>query len=461
MDVHNQRVVVVGLARSGRAAAALLKKHGAHVTATDMKRPEELAEAIAELTALGIEVEAGGHVPATFERAQCIVISPGVSLDMPELRDALKRGVPVLSELELGYRFCQGRIAALTGTNGKTTTVNLVYKMIQDAGVPGVLAGNVGLAFAGVAETVPPEGVAVLEVSSFQLEAIHEFHPQVAAVLNITPDHLDRYPNMQAYVEAKANIMRYQVPGDVLILNALDRYTPLLAAQAPGRVVLFSARGPVNGEGVWVEQGRLHYRMAPAGEGDLIAPEELLIPGPHNVENALAAAAMGLALGLPAERLCHSLRTFAGVPHRLEPIGSVNNIRFVNDSKGTNVDAVIKALQSYSTPLVLILGGRDKHGDFTALRDLLRERVRSVVVMGEAAEVIARQIQNTVPIAHEVTLAQAMRTAYRSAQTGDVVLLSPGCASFDQFKNFEHRGDVFRQEVRKMAEEMGQEVQCK
>ncbi len=460
MELKDKHIVVVGLARSGRAAAALLMRHGAVVTATDLKSADALTEAINELTALGVIVEADGHVRTTFERADMIVISPGVSLDVPELRDAMQRGVPILSELELGYRFCRGRVAALTGTNGKTTTVNLLAKIVHDAGVPGVMAGNVGVAFSGVAESVLPEGIAMLEVSSFQLETIQEFHPEVAAVLNVTPDHLDRYSNMQAYVEAKANIMRQQTAGDVVVLNAVDKYTPLLAAQARGRVILFSSRGPVAGEGVWVENGKMRYRLAKVGEGELIAPEELLIPGPHNVENALAAVAMGLSLGLPATGMMQSLRTFAGVPHRLEPVGAVGQIRFVNDSKGTNVDAVIKALQSYVDPLILILGGRDKHGDFTALRDLLRERVRSVVVMGEAAQIIADQIQNTVPIQHEETLERALRTAYQAARPGDVVLLSPGCASFDQFKNFEERGERFREEVRRLATELGQEAPC-
>jgi UDP-N-acetylmuramoylalanine--D-glutamate ligase len=262
-------------------------------------------------------------------------------------------------------------------------------------------------------------------------------------------------------VEAKARIMQRQTKNDFVVLNALDRYTPLLAAQAPGRVVLFSAAGPVNGEGIWVENGRMRYRLQPAGEGELLGVNELLIPGGHNVENALAAAGVGLGLGLPGESLVHSLRTFPGVPHRLEPVGAIGDIRFVNDSKGTNVDAVIKALQSYSAPVVLILGGRDKHGDFTALHDLLREHARAVVVMGEAAGVIAPQIQNTVPLHREETLDRAVRTAHHWAQPGDVVLLSPGCASFDQFKNFEERGERFRQEVGRLAAELGQEVRCR
>jgi len=230
------------------------------------------------------------------------------------------------------------------------------------------------------------------------------------------------------------------------------------SAQSPGRVVLFSSAGPVKGEGVWAQDGQIHYRLENAGEGTLLPTAELLIPGVHNVENALAAAGLGLGLGLSRESLVHSLRTFAGVPHRLESVGSIGEVKFVNDSKGTNVDAVIKALQSYPVPVVLILGGRDKHGDFSALNSLLREHARAVVVMGEAAGVITPQIQNTVPIHRVETLDQAVRAAHKLAQPGEVVLLSPGCASFDQFKNFEERGDRFRQEVRSLAAELGQEV---
>lgn len=453
MKVENRNILVIGMARSGQAAAALLQRHGARVTITDVKSREELLPSAEELAAAGVAVHPGGHLPADFAAADLIVISPGVRLDLPELQAARQRGVPVLSELEVGYRFCRGRIAAITGTNGKTTTVSLLAQMVADAGVPGVLAGNVGLAFTAVAETMPPEGIAVLEVSSFQLEAIQDFHPQAAAILNITPDHLDRYPNMQAYVEAKAMIMRRQDAGDVLVLNANDKYTPLLAAQAPGRVLTFSTEKPPEVEGLWVEKGLITYRIFGLGQEELIPADELLVPGPHNLENALAATALGLVLGLPPASLKKTLRTFRGVAHRLEPVGEIRGVRFVNDSKGTNVDAVIKALQSYTSPIVLILGGRDKHGDFTALRDLLRQRVRTVVVTGEAKEIIAGQITGTVPVVSEHLFQDAVRAAARLALEGDVVLLSPGCASFDQFKNFEERGENFRALVADLAAE--------
>lgn len=453
MEVKGCKALIIGMARSGRAAAALLHRHGARVTIADHKRAEDLGEAVAEMQALGVRVETGGHPSEAFREAELIVISPGVQMGLPEIQDALRRGVPVLSELELGFRFCRGRVAAVTGTNGKTTTVHLLAQMVKDAGLSGVLAGNVGTAFTGVVESVGEKDIAVLEVSSFQLEAVRQFRPEAAAILNITPDHLDRYVNMQAYVEAKAAIMRHQTAKDILVLNAEDKYSPLLAAQAPSRVLTFSAQRPPEVEGVWVERGRIVYRFFGIGQGEVAYAEELLIPGPHNLENALAATAVGLAMGLPVESMAKSLRTFRGVAHRLEPVATIRGVRYVNDSKGTNVDAVVKALQSFPS-IVLILGGRDKHGDFTALGDLIRARVRTVVVTGEAADVITAQIQNTAPIIRAKTMPEAVRAAAGAAHEGDVVLLSPGCASFDQFRNFEHRGEVFREEVRKLSVEI-------
>jgi UDP-N-acetylmuramoylalanine--D-glutamate ligase len=377
-------------------------------------------------------------------------------LEQPIMKEARALGIPVISELELGYRFCRGKIAAITGTNGKTTTVHLLQQMAQDADVPVVLAGNVGLAFSQVAEAVPENGIAVLEVSSFQLETIQLFRPQVAAILNITPDHLDRYLNMQSYIEAKARIMSNQEAKDILILNGEDKYTPLLANQTQSRLLTFSALRPPEIEGVWVERGRIFYRLFGLGQDEIMLADELLIPGPHNLENALAAIAVGLSLGLPPKSLAQTLRKFRGVVHRLEPVKRIKGVWYINDSKGTNVDAVIKALQSYTSPIVLILGGRDKNGDFRALRDLLLQHVRAVIVMGEAAEVIVKQIEGTIQILREPDLEKAVRAAAGIAGEGDVVLLSPGCASFDQFRNFEHRGDTFKEIVNRLAQEAGE-----
>ncbi|MEW6516539.1 MAG: UDP-N-acetylmuramoyl-L-alanine--D-glutamate ligase [candidate division FCPU426 bacterium] len=456
MDVKGKRVLVVGMARSGLAAAALLVREGARVTVTDQKPAEALAGAAEKLRSLGAAVETGGHHPDSVKEAELIVLSPGVPLTVPLLKEAQELQIPVISEMELGYRFCRGRIVAVTGTNGKTTTVNLLAKIFADAGFPTILAGNVGLPLCQVAGEAPENGVIVLEVSSFQLETIQTFRPQAAAILNITPDHLDRYPHMQAYVEAKARIMRNQEPHDFLVLNADDKYTPLLSTQAQSRVLTFSRLRPPEIEGTWIEKGILQYRLFGLGQGELVLADELLIPGPHNQENALAAAALALSQGVKPASLAKTLREFRGVAHRLEPVALVRGVRYVNDSKGTNVDAVSKALQSFQAPLVLILGGRDKNGDFTALRELIQQRVRAVVVTGEAADKIAKQVQGTVPVHPAERMEEAVRAAAGLAREGDIVLLSPGCASFDQFANYEERGEVFKAVVRRLEKEAGE-----
>jgi UDP-N-acetylmuramoylalanine--D-glutamate ligase len=444
VDFKGKKVLVVGMARSGCAAAALLHRQGASVTITDMKPAEELSAAIEKIEPLGIAVETGGHHPDSLKSAELVVLSPGVSLEQPMIKEALSLDIPVISELELGYLFCKSRIVAVTGTNGKTTTVHLLAQMIKDADVPCVLAGNMGTPFTEVVEETAENGIVVLEVSSFQLETIQHFRPHVAAILNITPDHLDRYSNMQNYIEAKARIISNQKASDILVLNAEDKFTPLLANQTKSRLLTFSALRPPEIEGTWVERGRIYFRLFGLGQGELMLSDELLIPGPHNLENALAAIAIGVSLGIAPLSLVDTLRKFRGVTHRLEPVKRISGVWYINDSKGTNVDAVTKALQSYTSPIVLILGGRDKNGDFQGLKDLLIQQARAVVVMGESAEVIAKQIEGTVQILHENDLEAAVRAATNIASEGDVVLFSPGCASFDQFKNFEERGDSFK-----------------
>lgn len=450
-QVKDKRVVVIGMARSGCAAAKLLQAHGARVTITDEKSAEDLSAAIDSLTPLGITIETGGHNPESIKNAELIVISPGVPQTQPVIQEAEKLNIEIISELELGYRFCENKIAAITGTNGKTTTVHLLEAMVKDAGMTCALAGNMGRPFSEVVMTIPQNAIVVLEVSSFQLERIRDFRANVAAILNITPDHLDRYSNMQAYVEAKAQIVRSQRASDILVLNGEDKYTPLLANQAPGRILTFSSLRPPEIEGTWVERGRILYRLFGLGQEEVMLADELLIPGPHNLENALAAIAVGLSLGIGAKSLVKTMRQFRGVPHRLEPVKRTRGIWFINDSKGTNVDAVEKALQSYKSPVILILGGRDKNGDFTQLRELINQHARAVVVMGEAAETIAKQLEGTVQIVHEPTLDKAVHAAVSMASEGDVVLFSPGCASFDQFENFEKRGEAFKKIVEALS----------
>ncbi|MCD4812413.1 UDP-N-acetylmuramoyl-L-alanine--D-glutamate ligase [bacterium] len=455
IEVKDKSVLIIGMARSGCAAARLLHAQGAKVTITDIKPAEELESAIEALTPLGITIETGGHNPESLKTAELVVISPGVPAAQPVVQEAENLKIEMISELELAYNFCDNKIAAITGTNGKTTTVHLLDAMLRDAGISCVMAGNMGRPFSEVVLDLSKNTIVILEVSSFQLERIKNFRANVAAILNVTPDHLDRYTGMQAYVEAKTRIVRSQQSSDVLILNGEDKYTPLLVNQASGRLLTFSALRPPEIEGTWVERGKIFYRLFGLGQDEMMLADEMLIPGPHNLENALAAIAMGLSLGIGAKNMVKTLRQFRGVPHRLEPVKRSRGIWFINDSKGTNVDAVEKALQSYKSPVILILGGRDKNGDFRRLRELILQRARAVVVMGEAAKTIAEQLEGTVQIIHENELGGAVHAAVSIASEGDVVLFSPGCASFDQFKNFEERGETFKQLVEEMAQVTG------
>jgi UDP-N-acetylmuramoylalanine--D-glutamate ligase len=337
-------------------------------------------------------------------------------------------------------------------TNGKTTSVHWLHHTLQGAGFSSVLAGNVGTPFSEVAQPLATNAVAVIEVSSFQLETIHTFRPRVGAILNITPDHLDRYPNMQAYIEAKARLMCNQKNTDTMVFNAEDKYTPLLIPQTQARVVTFSRLRPAELEGLWVEQGKVMYRLFGLGQGVIMTAEEIALPGPHNVENALAVAAMALALGVEPAAIAQGLKTFAGVAHRLERVRNLGNVLYVNDSKGTNVDAVEKAIASFAGPLIMIMGGRDKNGDFTRLNEALKAKARAVVVIGEAAEKISSQVKSAVQIIRCETLDEAVARAAQMSRPGDVVLFSPGCASFDQYRNYEHRGEHFRTLVRALQE---------
>ncbi len=450
IELKDKKLVVVGLARSGMAACRLAIKHGAQVTGMDQKTAEQLEDTVQALDVLGVKVQSGSLSKEILVSADLVVVSPGVPLNLPALLAAKEAQVPLISELELGARFCKGQIAAITGTNGKTTTVHLLHEIVKEAKKPCALAGNVGVPFCEVAESLPPDGIAVLEVSSFQLEAIASFRPQVAAILNITPDHLDRYENMQVYVEAKARIMRNQKPKDVLVLNGEDKYTPLLSNQAPGRVLTFSSKRPPEIEGCWAQDGRIYYRYFGLGQAVMMLADELLILGQHNLENALAASAMALALGIDPKYIVQTLKRFRSVPHRLEVVGKIEGVTYINDSKATNVDAVSKALESFNKPIILILGGRDKQGDFSMLTPLINRYCRAVVLMGEAAAVIEAQLRVSCPVKKVKTLQEAVVEARGLAQLQDVVLLSPGCASFDQFKNYEDRGEEFARLVKSM-----------
>jgi UDP-N-acetylmuramoylalanine--D-glutamate ligase len=457
---RGKTALVVGLARSGLAAALLLHRHGARVIGTDPKNAKALP-GVEQLEAQGLELVLGANDTRLLDRSDVLVISPGVPSTAPLVAEADRLGIPSVSEIELAFQASAAPWVAITGTNGKSTTTALTGELLTRAGRRAWVAGNIGIALSEGVERVAADGVVVAEVSSFQLERTVTFRPRVAVLLNLTPDHLDRYPNLAAYAAAKARIFAFQTPDDVAVLNADDPETLRLAAGGRARAHTFSRRGRVP-SGSYLEADALWWAREGRAER-LIAARELGIPGPHNVENALAAVAAVGALGAlerPEDReaVARGLAEFKGLEHRLEPAGTVRGRRFYNDSKATNVDSMRQALLSFPHPLTVIAGGRDKHGDFPGLANLAAERIDHLVLLGEATPVIAAAWPR-IPQERVTSLAEAVRRAWLATPEGGVIVLSPGCASFDQFRDYEDRGHQFKEEVRRLAErvERGEE----
>ncbi len=452
MELSNKRVLVVGLGKSGVASALFLKTHGARVTVSDTKSGDELRNEIPVLLDHGITVETGGHGDRTFRGQDLIVVSPGVPVDAPPLVQARALGESVIGEVELAAQFLPGPIVAITGSNGKTTTTTLAGEVMTAGGFPTLVGGNIGTPAISLADRAKPETVIVLEVSSFQLETIQTFRPKVAAVLNVTPDHLDRHRTFEAYADAKARIFENQQGSDFAVLNADDPTCVAMAARTRAQVFWFSRQKEVQ-QGAWVRDGSILFRDA-TGQREILQVSEIPLKGAHNLENVLAAVCAGALMGCAPDRIRQAVRDFKAVEHRLEFVATIRGVDYYNDSKATNVDATIKALESFPANIHLILGGKDKGSDYTVLNDLLRQRVKRVYTIGAAAAKIESQIKN-VEVVYAETLENAIRKAYAAAQSGDVVLLAPACASFDQFKSYEHRGQVFKEIVRGLASEAG------
>ncbi|HEV8675232.1 MAG TPA: UDP-N-acetylmuramoyl-L-alanine--D-glutamate ligase [Methylomirabilota bacterium] len=440
-----RRVTVVGLARSGVAACRLLRACGAEVTATDAQPAETLSPAARALTEGGVRLAAGGHPPEAFADSELVVVSPGVPTDHPALAACRRRGIPVIGEVELAYRAMTADVIAITGTNGKTTTTALIEALLADSGRLVVVGGNIGRPLAGEALAVPPDGLVVAEVSSFQLETVETFRPRVAALLNITPDHLDRHRTLAAYTEAKARIFREQTAEDWAVINADDPGAAALARHARGRLLWFSRMRPVR-EGTCIADGWLTLRLD--GRDRAICPvAEIPLRGAHNVENVLAATAAAAWAGVAPERLRAAIKAFRAVAHRLEWVRELRGVAFYNDSKGTNVDSTLKALAAFPEPIVLIAGGRDKGQDFAPLARAAAGRVKAAVVIGEGRASVGPALKAVTRVEEADSMRAAVRQAFALAASGDVVLLSPACASFDMFRDYEHRGEVFRAEV--------------
>ncbi|MDO5296646.1 MAG: UDP-N-acetylmuramoyl-L-alanine--D-glutamate ligase [bacterium] len=465
MNFQNTRIAVLGLGKSGVALAKQLSARGAAVLLSDSNTPAKIAEIRSELEPLGVEIEVGGHSPRVLN-SDLIVVSPGVSVFNPLLQEALHRGVKVMGEVEIAWRISPAPFVAVTGTNGKSTTVTLIDRML---GERSILAGNIGNPLVAEVGGAPKDGYVVAEISSFQLETVYDFAPHVAVLTNFTTDHLDRHKDMQEYFAAKARLFAHMGPKDLAVFSADDpgavrMFEELCAGQLPAwipeypapacppcpRLMTFSVRGEVE-NGAWFQDGWLYYRNGGLAER-LFRWDFPGLPGPHNLANALAAVAVARSLGVSALECEAALREHQPLHHRLQLVREREGVVYIDDSKGTNPDAVIAALRSYERPIVLIAGGKDKGVDVSEMMRVIAERVKYLILIGEASERFAAEAQKAgvVSVGRSADLQAAVREAARLAKPGDAVILSPACSSFDMFKNAEERGDLFVKYVQEL-----------
>ena len=445
MKLEDQRVLVVGLGESGKAAVRFLASRGAVVAATDSLPEHKLASTARELRDLGVRLDLGGHAESLFIEQDLIIPSPGVPWDLPELSRAREQGVRVAGELEVAASFLRGPVIGVTGTNGKTTTTALIGHMMLAAGWKAQTGGNIGTPVLAMVDSSSDDGWNVLELSSFQLEAMQSFRSRIAVVLNVTPDHLDRHHSFEAYAAAKARILRPQTQDDHVVLNADDESCRRFAESVGSRICWFSRTQSVSA-GAWVQGSWIVFG------GRRVVETELPIRGPHNLENALAAVAACSLAGVATEDIAAAAVSFRPVEHRLEFVRTVDGVDYYNDSKATNVEAASKAIQAFEGGLWVILGGSDKGGDYRSLKDHLSPRACGVLLIGSTAEKIQRQLDGRVPSHRLGTLEAALEFAKAHATPGQTVLLAPACASFDQFDNYRHRGRLFKQLVRSWKE---------
>jgi UDP-N-acetylmuramoylalanine--D-glutamate ligase len=449
MDLSGKKVLVIGAGRSGVASARFLAARGAVVALNDRKPVEAWTADAVALKSEGVAC-LGGDVPSwLLDQIELVVLSPGVPSKNIPARYAERAGAEVIGEVELAARFLRGRVVAITGTNGKTTTTTLIGEFLKDAGLQAQVGGNIGTPLISLVGSSREDGWTVAELSSFQLETIVDFHPAVALVLNVTPNHMDRYELLTDYAAAKHRIFRNQTAEDVAILNADDEIVSSWARTLRAQVTLFSVERELD-EGLFLRRGRELLSRTLEGERVLATRDEMQLRGLHNVENVLAALAAGLACGASPESMRETLRRFRPVEHRLEYVTEIGGVKFYNDSKATSVDASVKALAAFKDDagkVVLILGGRGKQAPYAPLATLIKRQVRKLILLGEDAATIEKELKDAAPIEHGDDMRDAVRRAFQAAQPGDTVLLAPACASFDMFRSFEHRGQVFKEAV--------------
>ncbi len=451
MTYRGKKIAILGLARSGMAAAKLLLMAGADVYVSDAADNAILRDRAKELKRLGAKVELGGHNGSMKDAFDEVVLSPGVPTDIPLLLwyKSNNPNMPIISEIELAYRFAKGSIIGITGSNGKSTTVSMTGALFAEAGFDTEVVGNIGKPMSEIVMQTSDKHILCVELSSFQLEMIDKFRAKAACLLNLTPDHLDRHYTQESYFAAKARIFENQTDGDFAILNYDDKNVKSLAENIKSQILWFS-----NGEhpeaGVFVRNGIICSRGIDGVEEEIMPTDQLKLPGGHNLANACAAIACTLPFEIQSKFIAEGFSKFAGLPHRLENIGAINGVRFINDSKATNVDSLECALRSFEEKVVLIAGGYDKGADFSPIKNLVAERVKHAVLIGATADRIDSDWNNSVQKEHADSLEDAVSKAFQAAKPNGIVLLAPGCASYDMFDNFEHRGDIFAEIVKNL-----------
>jgi len=463
MELANKNILVVGLGRTGLATARFLHQKGARVLVADTADETQLGDSVGTLRKMGVALELGPHRVSSFQNADLIVVSPGVCHTIEPIAQAIARGVPLMSEVELASRFIKEPIVAVTGTNGKTTTTELLGQMLKNSGISVFVGGNIGNPLIEYAGSGQKMQVVVAEISSFQLDTIDSFRPNVSVLLNITADHLDRYPDFETYADSKIRVFRNQQADDVAVLNGSDPliraktkeiksqrlFFPALQANEQG-AVLNGKRIILNLDKLKRIQSKIHIPHPASRIPEYLNIAKIRLRGRHNFENACAASLAALAAGATLKGIQKTLDHFKGLAHRLEQVATVNRVHYYNDSKATNVDGVLRALDSFSKPVLLLMGGRDKGSNFSVLQDRIRTHAKELIVMGEAAEAIRSALGRLLPTKIVASMQEAVTTAFQDADPEDVVLFSPGCASFDWYKNYAERGDDFRRAVEEL-----------